>query len=185
MGWDAISVVGQLIGAVGVIASLGYLAAQIRQNTRAVRGASEFEAMNQYTSLYDCLVQTPELLEFVVRAQDPALRLTDLTPEERVRMGIFARTVFLRLQAHFKLFQNGLIDRDGWENWRSYGRGFLEPPVLAEWWEGERTQGTLTRAFMHEIDSARATRVNIGGVELFDAGEGRGRGPVSAAERST
>jgi hypothetical protein len=169
MSWDAISAVGQLIGAIGVIASLGYLAAQIRQNTRAVRGASEFEAINQYTGLYDYLLQHPELLEFVVRAQDPAIRLTDLTPEERARIGIFARTACLRLQAHYHLFRNGLIDRDGGENWRSYGRGFLEPPVLAEWWEGERTQGTLTRAFMQEIDSAQGTRVNIGGIELFPA----------------
>jgi hypothetical protein len=169
MSWDAISAVGQLIGAIGVIASLGYLAAQIRQNTRAVRGASEFEAMSQYTVVNDYLLQSPDLLAFVVRGQDPALRLTDLTPEERVRMGIFARTLFLRLQAHYQLFRNGLIDREGWENWRSWGRGFLEPPVLAEWWEGERTQGTLTRVFMQEIDSARGTRVNIGGIEHFTA----------------
>ena len=33
MNWDAIGAVGELVGALGVIATLGYLAYQIRQNT--------------------------------------------------------------------------------------------------------------------------------------------------------
>ncbi len=34
MNWEAIGAIGELAGAVGVIATLGYLAFQIRQNTR-------------------------------------------------------------------------------------------------------------------------------------------------------
>ncbi len=40
MNWDAIGAIAELLGAVGVIASLVYLAGQIRQNTRATRGAT-------------------------------------------------------------------------------------------------------------------------------------------------
>ena len=40
MNWEAISAVGEVLGAGGVIISLIYLAAQIRQNTRAIRGAT-------------------------------------------------------------------------------------------------------------------------------------------------
>ncbi len=36
MNWDAIGAIGELIGAAGVIATLGYLAFQIRQNTRQI-----------------------------------------------------------------------------------------------------------------------------------------------------
>ncbi len=36
MNWDAIGAIAELFGAVGVIASLVYLAVQIRQNTRTV-----------------------------------------------------------------------------------------------------------------------------------------------------
>jgi hypothetical protein len=38
MNWDAIGAVAELLGAAGVIVSLGYLAIQIRQNTAALRG---------------------------------------------------------------------------------------------------------------------------------------------------
>ncbi len=34
MNWEAIGAIGELLGAAGVIATLGYLAFQIRQNTR-------------------------------------------------------------------------------------------------------------------------------------------------------
>jgi len=35
MEWEAVSVIGQLVGALGVIVPIGSLAVQIRQNTRA------------------------------------------------------------------------------------------------------------------------------------------------------
>ncbi len=40
MNWDAIGAIAELLGAIGVIASLVYLATQIRQNTRSVRSAT-------------------------------------------------------------------------------------------------------------------------------------------------
>lgn len=35
MNWNAIAAIGQVLGAIGVVASLLYLAAQVRQNNRA------------------------------------------------------------------------------------------------------------------------------------------------------
>ena len=56
MNWDAIGAIAELLGAVGVIASLVYLAGQIRQsreqthqNTRALRASTQhdiFENLN-------------------------------------------------------------------------------------------------------------------------------------------
>jgi hypothetical protein len=40
MNWEAIGAIGEVVGAAGVIASLIYLAAQIRQNTRSVEAAA-------------------------------------------------------------------------------------------------------------------------------------------------
>jgi hypothetical protein len=37
MNWDAIGAIGDFVGGIGVIVTLGYLAIQIRQNTRAQR----------------------------------------------------------------------------------------------------------------------------------------------------
>ena len=40
MNWEAIGAIGEVLGAVGVIASLIYLAIQVRQNTRSVEAAT-------------------------------------------------------------------------------------------------------------------------------------------------
>jgi len=41
MDWDAIGAIAELAGAIGVIASLLYLATQIRQNSRQLRGQAQ------------------------------------------------------------------------------------------------------------------------------------------------
>ncbi|HSK17861.1 MAG TPA: hypothetical protein VK912_01875 [Longimicrobiales bacterium] len=40
MNWEAIGATADVVAATGVIITLGYLAIQIRQNTRAIRGAT-------------------------------------------------------------------------------------------------------------------------------------------------
>ena len=40
MNWDALGAIGEIVGALGVIATLAYLAVQVRQNTGAIRGAT-------------------------------------------------------------------------------------------------------------------------------------------------
>jgi hypothetical protein len=40
VNWGAIGAMGELVGALGVIVSLGYLGVQIRQNAQSVRAAS-------------------------------------------------------------------------------------------------------------------------------------------------
>ena len=45
MNWDAISAVGEILGAAAVVLSLVYLATQIRQGTSATRTATRDAAM--------------------------------------------------------------------------------------------------------------------------------------------
>ncbi len=49
MNWDAIGAVGEVVGAVGVILTLGYLAVQIRQNT-AMMTAQTVQAHRRYST---------------------------------------------------------------------------------------------------------------------------------------
>lgn len=40
MNWDAIGAVGEIVGALAVVLTLGYLAAQIKQNTQSNRNTA-------------------------------------------------------------------------------------------------------------------------------------------------
>ena len=66
MNWEAIGAVGEVVGAIGVIATLGYLAVQIRQNSNVVRSSTR-QAIS--TTQMDSR-----------RATQPGFRATTITP---------------------------------------------------------------------------------------------------------
>lgn len=48
MNWEAVGAVAELVGAIGVIASLLYLAIQVRTNTRMMRTTAEQAAIDSF-----------------------------------------------------------------------------------------------------------------------------------------
>ena len=62
MKLEAVNAIAQLIAAIGVIASLFYLAAQIRQNTRSMRAVVVDSLAHSLVDLLGPHVQNPESL---------------------------------------------------------------------------------------------------------------------------
>lgn len=92
VNWEAVGAVGQVVGAAGVIASLIYLAIQIRQNTRSVEAAT-------YQSVADSLA-------------DASYRLmgTHSTRLDRVRL--FVGTMRRYENLHFQVRRGNLLPSD-------------------------------------------------------------------------
>ena len=92
MNWEAIGAVAELIGAVGVIGSLVYLAVQIRQNTRSLR-ASAYQAITGHVGdINRALFENAEVAHIVdVGSQDRA----KLSPEERRRFNAYQMMRFM------------------------------------------------------------------------------------------
>ncbi len=80
MNWQAIGAIGELAGAVGVIATLGYLAFQIRQNNELLRSESRQALVaNDVTSLTASLENTDVFAKLVSEGElsaDDQLRLS-------------------------------------------------------------------------------------------------------------
>ena len=51
VNWDAIGAIGEVAGAVGVVATLLYLSQQIRQNTKATRSATAQDMTNNWVAI--------------------------------------------------------------------------------------------------------------------------------------
>ena len=51
INWDAIAAISEGLGAIGVIATVAYVALQIRQNSRAIQGSTEQALMDQEINL--------------------------------------------------------------------------------------------------------------------------------------
>jgi hypothetical protein len=49
MNWEALGAIGEIVGTVAVVVTLGYLAVQIRQNTRTMRAPSNHASPRKET----------------------------------------------------------------------------------------------------------------------------------------
>ncbi|MEM9174812.1 MAG: hypothetical protein AAGC67_06230 [Myxococcota bacterium] len=109
---ETLANVGEFVGALGVIVSIGYLAVQIRQNTRAVRSASYHQAAEQTWTALLSIATEPDLAELLIRSnRGEAL---DETAELRIRA--YDGTVLYGFENMVRLHEEGLIDDLVFEN---------------------------------------------------------------------
>ncbi|MBT5558916.1 MAG: hypothetical protein HOJ88_03415 [Proteobacteria bacterium] len=67
MNWEAISAIGEIIGAITVVATLSYLARQIKDSTRASRSQSITDATTGMQAWYQELGSNPQASELILK----------------------------------------------------------------------------------------------------------------------
>ena len=67
MNWEAISTIGQIVGALAVVVSLIYLATEVRSSAHATREATMRSVSDRYTRLIHELSGHPELRDLYYR----------------------------------------------------------------------------------------------------------------------
>jgi len=86
MKWHALGAISETIGAIGVIASLLYVALQVRANTRASAVEAKLAPTRFYAEFLDKLIESPELndlfshgrSDFNALERDDQFRFTNL-----------------------------------------------------------------------------------------------------------
>jgi hypothetical protein len=136
MNWDAIGAAAELLGAIGVIVSLLYLATQIRQNTASIRASTFQDFTSESAETTRTALTNREILDEIrpillgERAFDP---LRDL--RFHVICGLYARN----LQAGFLELRRGRIDPRQFESYASYHiESWVARPGWAQWWAQNR-----------------------------------------------
>ena len=138
MNWEAISTVAEVIGAVAVVLSLIYVAAQIKQNTEASRSQS----INQINSQYGALMSQIAMNDDFAKIYRKATNGEDLEPDESVRYTAYLSAFFAFLEEIFLLHQSGtyeenLGDGDAVEFLAPTVRRLLASPAAIDWWKEE------------------------------------------------
>ncbi len=135
MNWEAIGAIGEIVGAAGVIATLGYLAIQIRQNTQSVRASAFQEAIRDAARITEHLVHDAELTRiFFAGRRD----FEALTREERQRFAVYSTSVFRRYENIIYQARHSNLDPESWEGIREQMRYALSQPGTVAWWKGAR-----------------------------------------------
>jgi hypothetical protein len=115
-----------------VIASLLYLAIQIRQNTESVRLQVEQSIKRDQMELRRPIIESPEVADLFARSLDD---FDSLSPAERIRSNFATANTIEHLERVFLMRDRGLVS---WESQESVLRGYLAVESVRRWWSSGR-----------------------------------------------
>ena len=133
MNWDAIGAIGEIVGAVAVVATLFYLASQIRQNTRMARA-------EMTKDLY--LASRAAIMD--VTSSDRLAEIwADIRPfedEAAARRHTFYQSFFRLYELQFSLAKQGLLDESIATSYELVIRMFASTRHFDSYWSGARKE---------------------------------------------
>jgi hypothetical protein len=133
---------GELIAAVATVATLIYLAVQIRQNTRALGHAADRAVLEDANNWRGNLIQNPEVAELYRKGlRDPDA----LDPIEKLRFRMLLDALFSTWLYMFR------TDHHARKSSERYIRDTLARPGGAQYWANEKKSG-LDALFVEYVD---------------------------------
>jgi hypothetical protein len=131
VNWEAISAIGQLVGALAVVISLIYLAREVRNNARATRAASTRSVSDSFTRWIQQLSRHPELRELYYRGihDFESLEGADLVGFSAVMVEMFRHYEDVYYQQ-----SEGQLGPRLWRGWEAAMRDLNGYPGVQAWW---------------------------------------------------
>jgi len=147
--------IGEFVGAIGVVASLVYLALQIRQssrqvseNTNSALGSIEQDNALGSSDFLLSLAQNPELARvWRLGLSDPA----KLTEDEATQFVMLMGAAFYLFEGPFRQYQRGLLSEDSWDPWARLISRYLRSSAVLAWWL--RRDVPFAESFVEYVDS--------------------------------
>jgi hypothetical protein len=137
MNWDAIGAIAETLGAVGVIASLVYLATQIRhsrdqmsQNTRALRVGTYQQFREEIRASHSNIIPLSEARVMRLGLADP----DQLNEDEAFQFTFWMHSVMPAYENAYYLHRSGMLDDDRWEMQRRILVQTLASPGVLQFW---------------------------------------------------
>lgn len=153
MNWDAVGAIAELVGAVGVIASLFYVASQIRRNSLALEASTNQAVSDSTQQRLLAPAQSPALAAALANSRSD---FDALTPAELVQLAFFSRATFRGIQNAFFQRRQGLLSEASWKDYEAILRNNLGTPYVPDWWPTARH--TFDEEFAEYVDLLLADR---------------------------
>ena len=146
MNWEAIGAVGEVLGGLGVIATLGYLAVQIRQNTRALHSSSYAQSAEQLWLVNLAIAQDRDIARMMaeIGTEKP------LSLEDTIRLNGALNLLFFGCENLFRQYERGLLDSDTWDNVVLNVMPDLPPAFFDRW---RAREGPLAKRLLAHLES--------------------------------
>jgi hypothetical protein len=152
MNWEAIIGVAEIVSAIVVVASLGYVALQIRQNTQATRYQTTH---NLITANSDANFLAATNSDMAAIMHKGAYDFDSLTGEEQMRYSMFYFAYYNHLDFAYHQYKNGQIDEAMWQK-MAYEMPLYTKnlPGNREWWS--RDKARLSKEFVAYLEERMA-----------------------------
>lgn len=134
---------GAFVGAVAMVASLIYLALQVRGNSRLIRENTKAQQMAAEISSNDgnreldlAIIKDPELLRLLLQG----MRGGELTEIDSQRFALWVRMVIESHMTYFAQTERGLSVGLVWDYWSRFFDRFCDRPGVVRTWRQIRNE---------------------------------------------
>jgi len=131
VNWEAISAIGQIVGAIALVISLIYVASEVRRNTRATHLAAIRSMHDAFNRWIQQIAEHPHLTEVYNRGihDFESLEGTDL-----IRFFSLMHGAFRNHEEIYHLQAKGHLEEDVWRGWEAVIRDINAYPGVQAWW---------------------------------------------------
>ena len=137
MNFQMLGNIGEFVGAVAVVASLIYLATQMRQNSQLVR-ASAYQTASDWTLA--ALTQIAGNTETARIFSQGLVEPRELTDAERVQFSTLMNIIFTGLAQQFLNHRRGVVPEDQWTGMEQIGLWYMAQSGVQRWLDGPANQ---------------------------------------------
>jgi len=121
----------EAIGLVSVIASLIFVGVEIRQNTTAIRGATQQEISYQISEIYKIAVEN-EKIALITSQAYKGIEKDDLSETDFSRFWLFTMMGLRRVENIYLQYNNGFV---GYEAFDRIDMAFYRTSLVRQIWE--------------------------------------------------
>jgi len=131
LNWEAIAAIGEAVGGIAVIASLIYLAVQIRQSRQLERAASIREMFAKGSDMVGYTALHPEKLETIKRG---VADFSQLSVEEIDVFNGWGVHCLVAVEQAMYMHRDGLLPEASWRAFENFGLAIIGSPGGSVWW---------------------------------------------------
>jgi len=139
MNWDAIGAIGEIVGAIAVVATLIYFAIQMRQYTTGLRSAT-FNATMQEFNQINVAQLDPALADLFDRGMED---LDSLSPTEKYQFGWIVRTYINIWENMYQQYLEGACSESYWLPYARQAKVILATPGGSTYRKGNSLNQSL------------------------------------------
>ena len=127
--------IGELLVAIAVVISVVFVAVEIRQNSEAQIRSTTQEAVANYISSLERMVDNPDFSCLYIRGvQD----YRALSGADRLRFSAYYMSTYYQLQEMFQFSEQGSIDADTWSGFLGLLTETTRYPGVRQWFSDRR-----------------------------------------------